>query len=314
MFYSNNNMLLQEKYNHIEYKKNQYLSDYTTMQVGGKVELMLYPALVSEIIELLKDLEQTNTPYFILGKGSNIIANDAGVDLLFINTQKLNRIYIDEKDNTKIIVEAGVSLFDLSVFTLKHSLTGLEFASGIPGTVGGAVFMNAGAYGGEMKDVLHSSTIFHKIKGMSILTNEEHQFAYRTSSIAKNQSVVLSSVFQLQKSHADIIKKKMDDYREQRESKQPLEFPSAGSIFKRPEGYFTGKLIMDAGLQGMKIGGVSISLKHAGFIINDGQNAKAQDILDLITYIQKEIWKKFQIVLEPEVKFLEKNGEFRKFS
>ena len=138
------NILLNDKYNHLECKKNQYLSNHTTMQVGGKVDFMIYPTSIAEMIALLKDCEQENIPYFILGKGSNIIVNDEGVDLLFINIQKLNSIYLDDNDNTKIIVEAGVNLLDLSTFALQHSLMGLEFACGIPGTVGGAVFMNAG--------------------------------------------------------------------------------------------------------------------------------------------------------------------------
>ena len=306
-------IFLNEKYSHLECKKNQYLSNHTTMQVGGKVDFMIYPTSIAEMMGLLKDCELENIPYFILGKGSNIIVNDEGVDLLFINIQKLNRIYLDDNDNTKIIVEAGVNLLDLSTFALEHSLTGLEFACGIPGTVGGAVFMNAGAYDGEIKDVLYSSTVFDKKQGEIILNNKEHQFSYRNSSIAQNKSVVLSSVFQLQKANANSIKNKMDDYQEKRESKQPLELPSAGSTFKRPEGYFAGKLIMDAGLQGMKKGGVSVSMKHAGFIVNDN-NAKAQDILDLIAHIQQVVWEKFKVRLEPEVKFLEKNGEFRDFS
>lgn len=306
-------IFLKDKYNHMECKRNQYLSNYTTMKVGGQVEFMTYPTSIAEMINLLRDCEQENISYFILGKGSNIIVNDEGVELFFINIQKLNCIYLDDNDDTKIIVEAGVNLLDLSNFALQHSLTGLEFACGIPGTVGGAVFMNAGAYDGEIKDVLYSSTVFHKKQGEIILNNQEHQFSYRNSAIAQNRSVVLSSVFQLQKGIVDLIKNKMDDYQEKRESKQPLEHPSAGSTFKRPEGYFAGKLIMDAGLQGMKMGGVSISMKHAGFIVNDN-NAKAQDILDLITHIQLVVWEKFEVSLEPEVKFLEKNGEFRKFS
>ncbi len=305
-------VFLKDKYNHIECKKNQYLSEYTTMKVGGKVEFMLYPTSTAEMIDLLRACEQESIPYFILGKGSNIIVNDEGVELLFINIQKLDHIYLDDNDNTKIIVEAGVSLLELSTFALTHSLTGLEFACGIPGTVGGAVFMNAGAYDGEIKDVLYSSLVFDKKQGEITLNNQEHQFSYRNSAIAQNKSVVLSSVFQLQKVTDDMIKNKMDDYQEKRESKQPLEFPSAGSTFKRPEGHFAGKLIMDAGLQGMKMGGVSISIKHAGFIVNDN-NAKAQDVLDLITHIQQVVWEKFEVRLEPEVKFLEKNGEFKIF-
>ncbi len=292
----------------IHHKKNQKFSEYTTMKVGGVVELMLYPKDVDEMITLLTYMKSQNIPYFILGKGSNLIVNDEGVDVVVINTSNLQNISLI--DETLIYADSGVSLEELSMFALEHSLTGLEFASGIPGTVGGAVFMNAGAYDGEIKDVLETSIVFTDDK--IVLNNSEHEFGYRTSSIASKNAVILGSSFRLKKGDKNEIKSKMIDLNQQRASKQPLEMPSAGSTFKRPIGHFAGKLITDAGLKGVECGGASISTKHAGFVVNH-DHAKAQDILDLIAHVQNVVKKEFDVHLEPEIKFLEKDGTFRKF-
>ncbi len=290
----------------IHHKKNQKFSDYTTMKVGGVVEWMFYPKDIDEMITLLIYIKSQNIPYFILGKGSNLIVNDEGVDVIVINTSNLQNLSLI--DETLIYADSGVSLEELSMFALEHSLTGLEFASGIPGTVGGAVFMNAGAYDGEIKDVLETSTVFTDDK--IVLNNSEHEFGYRTSSIASK--VILGSSFRLKKGDKNEIKSKMIDLNLQRASKQPLEMPSAGSTFKRPVGHFAGKLITDAGLKGFECGGASISTKHAGFVVNH-DHAKAQDILDLIAHVQDVVKKEFDVHLEPEIKFLQKDGTFRKF-
>ncbi len=292
--------------NSIQYKKNQKMSEYTTMKVGGYVDIMCFPKDISEMSLLLSHIKKEKC--FILGKGSNLIVNDEGLDVVVINTEQLKNIYL--KEDTLIFAEAGVSLEELSMFAMEHSLTGLEFASGIPGTVGGAVFMNAGAYDGEIKDVLEESIIFTD-KDM-VLNNKDHEFSYRKSSISKNNAVVLGSSFRLQKGDKEDIKAKMIDLNQQRASKQPLDMPSAGSTFKRPEGFFAGKLITDAGLKDFQCGGASVSTKHAGFVVNH-DNATAQDILDLIAHVQNVVEKKFNVRLEPEIKFLEKNGTFRKF-
>ncbi|MGL5955850.1 MAG: UDP-N-acetylmuramate dehydrogenase [Brevinema sp.] len=301
--------LLESDFPSLVYKTDQILSEYTTMKVGGKVELMVFPSSLELLVRLLKSFRSNCIPYFILGKGSNMIVNDEGLDLVVINMEYLNRIEIDQE--LLIHVEAGVTLKELGDFALEHSLTGLEFASGIPGTVGGAVFMNAGAYGSEIKDVLESSLI--AMDDVYNLPNKEHEFSYRSSAMMKNQAVVLRSTFRLKKGERSEIQALMEDLKRQREEKQPLEYPSAGSIFKRPEGYFAGKLITDAGLKGFQIGGAAVSEKHAGFIINNN-HATAQDILDLMAYIQQTVDKQFYVHLEPEVKFLEKNGTFRIFS
>ncbi len=292
----------------IHHKKNQKFSDYTTMKVGGVVEWMFYPKDIDEMITLLIYIKSQNIPYFILGKGSNLIVNDEGVDVIVINTSNLQNLSLI--DETLIYADSGVSLEELSMFALEHSLTGLEFASGIPGTVGGAVFMNAGAYDGEIKDVLETSTVFTDDK--IVLNNSEHEFGYRTSSIASKNAVILGSSFRLKKGDKNEIKSKMIDLNLQRASKQPLEMPSAGSTFKRPVGHFAGKLITDAGLKGFECGGASISTKHAGFVVNH-DHAKAQDILDLIAHVQDVVKKEFDVHLEPEIKFLQKDGTFRKF-
>ena len=297
------------KQSKIKSRRNVPLSHYTTMEVGGITPLMIFPHSSNELIELLEYLKGENIPYFVIGKGSNLIVNDEGVDLIFINTQQLNQITLIDEDT--IQVESGASLKDLSEFAYINGLTGLEFACGIPGTVGGAVFMNAGAYDGEIKDVLKESLVFDQEK--KVLNNAEHQFSYRKSIFTTAGATVISSTFILPKNDKSIIKQKIDDLTEQRTEKQPLEFPSAGSTFKRPQGHFTGKLITDAGLKGFRIGGAGVSDKHAGFIVNV-DNAKAQDILDLITHIQKTVKEQFNVLLEPEVKFLEKNGSFKNFT
>ncbi|MGL4676872.1 MAG: UDP-N-acetylmuramate dehydrogenase [Brevinema sp.] len=303
--------LLDTDFPSLVYKMDQLLSEYTTMKVGGTVEFMIFPSSLEILLLLLKSFRSYQIPYFILGKGSNIIVNDEGLDLVVINMESLNHIAIDPEDPLLIHAEAGVSLEELSCFALEHSLTGLEFASGIPGTVGGAVFMNAGAYGSEIKDVLESSLIF--IEDSCVFSNKEHEFTYRSSAFMRKPAIILKSSFRVQKGDILEIQTLMGDLKRQRIEKQPLEYPSAGSTFKRPEGYFAGKLITDAGLKGVSVGGASVSRKHAGFIINNN-HAKARDILDLIRHIQLTVDNQFHVHLEPEVRFLEKDGTFRIFS
>lgn len=303
---------LDREYPHFVYLRSPLLSQYTTMKVGGEAPLMLIPQNISEIILMLTLCQEYYLPYFILGKGSNLIVNDEGVDLVLISMTKLDRITVNPADSTLITAEAGVSMEALAAFALKYERKGLEFAHGIPGTVGGGVFMNAGAYGGEIKDVLVSSLVLDLEGCQKVLSRQEHQFSYRKSRMSQSQEIILQSSFRLEKGKSQDISALMQDLKDQRKSKQPLEFPSAGSVFKRPEGYFVGKLLTDAGLKGYTIGGASVSEKHAGFIINTGK-AKSQDILDLIAHIQKTIKHKFNVYLEPEVKFLEKDGTFRIF-
>lgn len=293
----------------IELLYNQQLSNYTTMKVGGVVECMISPLSIESFTILLSICHQDKIPYFILGKGSNLLINDKGLEIIVINTKYLSSIYLDSSDSTKVIVESGCTLKEFAEFALEHSLTGAEFTHGIPGTIGGGVFMNAGAYGSELKDIVVSSLIWDE--GQKNLSYENHEFSYRFSAIAKNNQVLLKTTFQLQKGDKVTINTLMEDLLYQRTSKQPLDLPSFGSVFKRPEGYFAGKLIQDSGLQGATRGGASVSTKHAGFIVNH-DNAKAQDVLDLIAYIQSTVYEKQGVFLEPEVKILESNGCFKK--
>ena len=212
---------------------------------------------------------------------------------------------IETEDNT-ITVKAGALLSKVAAEALEESLTGMEFASGIPGTMGGAVMMNAGAYGGEMKDIIREVTVLTREGELLTLSKEEMNFGYRTSVVKEKGYVVISAELQLRKGDREEIRKVMDELKERRVTKQPLDMPSAGSTFKRPEGYFAGKLIMDAGLRGFSVGGAQISEKHCGFVVNKG-DATAADVLGLIGEVQKRVQEKFGVALEPEVKFL---GEF----
>jgi len=300
--------LLEQQFPTLIYKVNANLQEYTSMKVGGIADIMIFPNSIDQFCDLLSFLNKNKI--FIIGKGSNLIVNDKGVKAIFFNTEFLNNIIIE--DENCISAECGVSLEELNQCVLENQLTGLEFSYGIPGSVGGAVYMNAGAYGGEIKDILIKTLAFHPELGIITLTNQEHNFTYRKSIFAKNGLYILKSTFQLKKGKSSSIINRMLELINKRQEKQPLELPSAGSIFKRPEGYFVGKLIMDAGIQGHTIGGAMISMKHAGFIVNIG-NATANDILELIFYIQNIIYDKFNVKLEPEVKFLEEDGTFKEF-
>lgn len=239
-----------------------------------------------------------------MGNGSNLLVSDKGYRGVVIQLWK-NFSDIETEDNT-ITVKAGALLSKVAAEALEESLTGMEFASGIPGTMGGAVMMNAGAYGGEMKDIIREVTVLTREGELLTLSKEEMNFGYRTSVVKEKGYVVISAELQLRKGDREEIRKVMDELKERRVTKQPLDMPSAGSTFKRPEGYFAGKLIMDAGLRGFSVGGAQISEKHCGFVVNKG-DATAADVLGLIGEVQKRVQEKFGVALEPEVKFL---GEF----
>lgn len=243
-------------------------------------------------------------PYYILGNGSNLLVGDKGYRGVIIQIYKeMNAIEIN--DNI-IKVQAGALLSRIGNRALEAGLTGFEFASGIPGTIGGAVVMNAGAYGGEMKDILFDATVLTPEGTVMTLKNEELELGYRTSIIAKKGYIVLGATIALKAGDKEAIKARMDELRVQRTTKQPLEYPSAGSTFKRPEGYFAGKLIQDSGLRGFQVGGAQVSEKHCGFVINK-DNATAADVLELMRQVSEIVQEKFGVTLEPEVKKL---GEF----
>jgi UDP-N-acetylmuramate dehydrogenase len=281
-------------------KINEPLKNYTYTKMGGNADVLLIPETYEQIAETVKYANNTNTPLTILGNGSNVIIKDGGIRgivLLLTGLHSINR-----SDNY-LIAQSGARIIDVSRSALTYSLTGLEFACGIPGTVGGAVFMNAGAYGGEIKDVLKSVVVVTKSGELLSLTADELALDYRKSNVEENGFIVLEATFYLSGGDQEIIKAKMDDLTFQRESKQPLEYPSCGSVFKRPPGYFAGKLIQESNLQGFSIGDAEVSKKHAGFIVNKG-NANAKDYIALIEYVQQVVKENFDVKLEREVRII----------
>lgn len=280
------------------------MKKHTTFRIGGPADYYLCPHSTEELQKILQICRENKLEFFILGNGSNLLVSDKGYRGVVIQLWK-NFSDIETEDNT-ITVKAGAPLSKVAAEALEESLTGMEFASGIPGTMGGAVMMNAGAYGGEMKDIIREVTVLTREGELLTLSKEEMNFGYRTSVVKEKGYVVISAVLQLRKGDREEIRKVMDELKERRVTKQPLDMPSAGSTFKRPEGYFAGKLIMDAGLRGFSVGGAQISEKHCGFVVNKG-DATAADVLGLIGEVQKRVQEKFGVALEPEVKFL---GEF----
>ena len=281
-------------------KVNEKLSQYVNFKVGGPADILLTPRTKEQVIKSVKICKENNIPFYIIGNGSNLLVRDGGFRGVVILMKSLTNISVDGE---VIDAESGVMLKDVSKTALENSLTGFEFACGIPGTVGGAIFMNAGAYNGEIANVAESAQVIDNEGNIKELSKEELEFGYRSSAIMKNGYVVLSAKFKLKNGQVKTIKDLVDDLTNKRESKQPLEYPSAGSTFKRPEGYFAGKLIQDAGVKGYSIGGAAVSEKHSGFVINKG-NATAKDITDLIKHIQAEVKKQFGIELHTEVRII----------
>ena len=284
-----------------EYTTEAMLKDYTSFKIGGKADIMVFPDTVEKLSKILSFSNSNKIPVFILGKGSNLLVNDDGIKGIVINTNKLDEIELI--DETTIRCGCGISLSRLCRFALDNSLSGLEFAFGIPGTAGGAAYMNAGAYGGEMKDVLVSCEHLKADGSLSTFSGNELSLGYRHSVYSDSDLVIVSLTLKLNKGNQEEIKSKMDELIGKRKDKQPLEYPSAGSTFKRPEGYFAGKLIEDAGLKGVAVGGAQVSVLHSGFVINTG-GATATDILDLITLVQNTVYDKFGVELEPEVRII----------
>lgn len=281
------------------------MAKHTTFRVGGPADYFFAPSTADGVKAALDYCKQEKIPYYIIGNGSNLLVSDQGYRGAVIQIfRNLSKVQV-EKDTT-IRAQAGASMAAVAKMALNSGLTGMECLSGIPGTIGGAVTMNAGAYGGEIKDVLVEVTVIDDQGQISTIPAEKLELGYRTSIIAKKQYVVLEAVLSLQKGDQNQILARMNELKEQRVSKQPLEYPSAGSTFKRPEGYFAGKLIQDAGLAGYTVGGAQVSAKHCGFVVNVG-GATAGDIYRLICHVQDKVWEKDHVRLEPEVKML---GEF----
>ena len=293
--------------NFIEEKRvlvDEPMKKHTTFRVGGNADYFVMPQNASEVKKVVELCKNTSMPYYILGNGSNLLVGDKGYRGVIIQIYKeMNEIQVEGE---RIKAQAGALLSRIGNIALEAELAGFEFASGIPGTVGGAVVMNAGAYGGEMKDIIINATVLTQDGEIVTLNKEELELGYRTSVVAKKGYIVLEAEYQLQKGDKSAIRARMDELKNQRVTKQPLEYPSAGSTFKRPEGYFAGKLIQDAGLRGFQVGGAQVSEKHCGFVINKEQ-ATAADIMELMRQVSEKVMKEFGVKLEPEVKTL---GEF----
>ena len=285
-------------------KVDEPMKTHTTFRVGGPADYFVIPRSGSELARLVKVCREYGMPYYIIGNGSNLLVSDTGYRGVIIQCyQSMGDVRVE---GDRIIAGAGALLSQIASKALEAELTGFEFAAGIPGTLGGACVMNAGAYGGEMKDVLEQVTVLDDTGEMLVLSKDELDMGYRTSRIARQGYIVLEAVICLSKGEKQKIREHMDELRKKRVSKQPLEYPSAGSTFKRPEGYFAGKLIEDTGLRGFQVGGAQVSQKHCGFVINK-ENATAAEINELMKQVSDRVKEKFGVSLEPEVKKL---GEF----
>ena len=280
------------------------MARHTTFRIGGPADYFVELGSIEQITAAIQVCREENLPWFVLGRGSNLLVSDKGYRGVILSIYK--DFQKTEIQGETVTVQAGVLLTTLSGKVLDASLTGLEFASGIPGTIGGAVVMNAGAYGGEMKDIVRKVTVLDQDGEVRTLTCGEMQFGYRTSLAKKKGYIVLGAELTLKQGEKEKIREEMQTLKAKRIEKQPLEFPSAGSTFKRPEGYFAGKLIMDAGLRGAAVGGAQVSEKHCGFVVNTG-NATAADVRELMRQVQGKVQEQFGVHLEPEVRFL---GEF----
>lgn len=280
------------------------MSCHTTFKIGGPADYFLMPDKDTDVGRIVKICKESAIPYFILGNGSNLLVGDGGYRGAVIQIYKnMSAVTVE---GTKITVQAGALLSSVAAAAKNAALTGFEFAGGIPGTMGGAVVMNAGAYGGEMKDVLTEVTVMDEEGEIVTLPADKLELGYRTSIIKTAGYIVLEAKLQLKEGNPEVIRETMKDLTIRRTTKQPLEYPSAGSTFKRPEGYFAGKLIMDSGLAGYQVGGAQVSEKHCGFVINAG-GATARDVRTLMDNVRDIVYKKYGVTLEPEVKFL---GDF----
>lgn len=280
------------------------MSRHTTFRVGGAAECMVLIEREEELLKLVPYLNQIEQDYFILGNGSNLLVGDKGYRGIVIKLgEGMNRITVE---GNHIYVQAGALLSRTAAVARDAELSGMEFAAGIPGSIGGGVVMNAGAYDGEMKQITESVKVMDQEGRILVLDNDTMEFGYRTSIIKNRPFIVLEVVLRMQAGRKDEIQTKMDELMARRQSKQPLNYPSAGSTFKRPEGYFAGKLIMDAGMRGYRIGDAQVSDKHCGFVVNIG-NASAADVKEVIEEVQERVKERFHVNLEPEVIFL---GDF----
>ena len=276
---------------------------HTSFKIGGKADLFLKIKTEEELIQALNYAKAKNIPITIIGNGSNILVADKGIRGLVIKIDIQKEEITNNQDFIKVKVGAGIKLMKLAIDLLNKEIAGFEELSGIPGTIGGAIYMNAGAYGKEIKDMVLETRCIDYNGNIFTLSNKEQCFGYRTSVFAKNEYIILETTIQLTKGKKNDIQTKMDEYKLKRNKTQPVEYPSAGSSFKRQDGIITAKLIDECGLKGFKIGGAMVSEKHAGFIVNVG-NATAKDVLDLIKYVKEKVYEKFKIEIKEEIRIL----------
>lgn len=282
---------------------NVPMKKYTSFKIGGEAEILLKISTVEELTNIIKYIKRNNIPTFILGNGSNLLVSDGGIKGIVLKIE-IKKVEIEEVDNKfKITVGAGVKLGELAQKLAIKEISGLEFASGIPGTIGGAIRMNAGAYGSEMKDIIKTVTYIDRNGEIHKINTEQAKFEYRNSLFANNEYIIVETELELNKGNKEEIQEKMQEYANFRKEKQPIEYPSAGSTFKRGTDFITAKLIDECGLKGYQIGGAQVSEKHAGFIINTG-NATAKDVEELIKYIKQEVYEKFGKEIETEIEII----------
>jgi len=283
-------------------KYNEPMKNHTTMKVGGNCDCLVLPESIEEIKNIITYAKENKIDYYVIGNGSNLLVVDEGVHALIIKiTNKFAKVDVIGEE---IIATSGASMPIVSINARKNSLTGFEFACGIPGTIGGGVRMNAGAYGGEIADIFVEATYLDTDGSIKNISKEKMNFGYRHTYFSDNpELIILSAKFKLKKGSQEEIAKKMEENAVARRTKQPLEYPNFGSVFKRPEGYFVGKLVSDSGLRGYTIGGAQVSEKHTGFIVNKN-NATCKDIVELIRYVQKSVYEKYGVHLKTEVVFI----------
>lgn len=282
------------------------MASHTTFRIGGLADCFVQLENTEQLIKVQKYLSQVGVPFFVLGNGSNLLVSDAGFRGVILQIgSKMNRVTVE---GNVIVAQAGASMAQIARTAMEHELTGMEFASGIPGTIGGGVVMNAGAYGGELSQIVTQVNVVNSEGGIMELDNETMEFGYRISTIRNNPFTVTEVILRLEKGDRQQIRERMEELAAKRREKQPLEYPSAGSTFKRPAGHYAGQLIMEAGLRGLQCGGAKVSDKHCGFVINTG-NATAEDVRKLIREVQARVKDQFNVDLETEVLFLgwEKN-------
>lgn len=283
------------------FRYDEPMSRLTSFRIGGPADLLVEVETPEELVSTVEYCKKMSIPWFLLGRGSNLLVRDEGIRGVVLRLGK--GFQYTKIEGSKLRAGAASALAVVAEAAVRNGLSGLEFASGIPGSLGGAVFMNAGAYGSEMRDVVLEVNLYRPYKGFKTLTNEEMKFAYRSSGLQHEEGIVLEVLMNLVPGDENQIRERMNNLNLRRKEKQPLEFPSAGSTFKRPEGNFAGRLIEEAGLKGKRLGNAQVSPKHAGFIINLG-GATAREVLDLIDLVRREVHKKSGVWLEPEIKVI----------